>query len=172
MIDSGRSETKFFQGKGGLTYFTFPDAESSYSNLAMLIEQEKFSDDMDPQEMDENLQLLRGRTLSRLVDEMKSSLLLEFFLPHTFALFHRRGKKNLPSGQRPKFPLDSFLSLLCCSKMISPRVLERRESGNNPSDSVTEQSDDSSVTQDDPFDARFFRCIPPSEVEERKGTIK
>ena len=68
MIDSGRSETKFFQGKGGLTYFTFPDAESSYSNLAMLIEQEKFSDDMDPQEMGENLQLLRGRTLSRLVD--------------------------------------------------------------------------------------------------------
>jgi hypothetical protein len=84
------------------------------------MEQEKFSDDMDPQEMSENLQLLRGRTLSRLVD---SSLLLEFFLPHTFALL---GKKNLPSGQRPKFPLDSFLSLLCCSKMISPRVLERR----------------------------------------------
>ena len=51
---------------------TFPDAESSYSNLAMLIEQEKFSDDMDPQEMDENLQLLRGRTLSRLVDEIFS----------------------------------------------------------------------------------------------------
>nr|YP_009526587.1 ribosomal protein L5 [Ammopiptanthus mongolicus]AXV54346.1 ribosomal protein L5 [Ammopiptanthus mongolicus] len=39
---------------------------------AMLIEQEKFSDDMDPQEMDENLQLLRGRTLSRLVDEIFS----------------------------------------------------------------------------------------------------
>ena len=38
----------------------------------MLIEQEKFSDDMDPQEMDENLQLLRGRTLSRLVDEILS----------------------------------------------------------------------------------------------------
>lgn len=38
----------------------------------MLIEQEKFSDDMDPQEMDENLQLLRGRTLSRLVDEIFS----------------------------------------------------------------------------------------------------
>src|ERR1044072_2947025 len=59
----------------------------------------------------------------------KYYLLKEFFLPHTFALFHRRGKKN---GQRPKFPLDSFLSLLCCSKMISPRVLERRESGKNP----------------------------------------
>lgn len=27
---------------------TFPDTESSYSNLAMLMEQEKFSDDMDP----------------------------------------------------------------------------------------------------------------------------
>ena len=27
---------------------TFPDIESSYSNLAMLMEQEKFSDDMDP----------------------------------------------------------------------------------------------------------------------------
>lgn len=65
---------------------TFPDAESSYSNLAMLIEQEKFSDDMDPQEMDENLQLLRGRTLSRLVDEIFSP-----FRIHTFALFHRRG---------------------------------------------------------------------------------
>ncbi|EEF27041.1 conserved hypothetical protein [Ricinus communis] len=29
--------------QGGL-----PDTESSYSNLAMLMEQEKFSDDMDP----------------------------------------------------------------------------------------------------------------------------
>ena len=35
----------FSPGKGGLT---FPDTESSYSNLAMLMEQEKFSDDMDP----------------------------------------------------------------------------------------------------------------------------
>ncbi|KAG6467650.1 hypothetical protein ZIOFF_074491 (mitochondrion) [Zingiber officinale] len=52
----------FYQGKGGLT-FAFPDAESSYSNDAMLMEQDKFSDDMDPQEMSENLQLLRGRTL-------------------------------------------------------------------------------------------------------------
>lgn len=34
--------------------------------------------------------------------------------------------------------------------MISPRVLERRESGQNFSDSVTEQSDNPSVTQDDP----------------------
>ena len=58
----------------------------------MLIEQEKFSDDMDPQEMDENLQLLRGRTLSRLVDERFSPFFL-FFLPHAFALFHRRGKR-------------------------------------------------------------------------------
>jgi len=98
----------------------------------------------------------------------KSSLPLEFFLPHIFALFHRRGKKNLPSGQRPKFPSDSFLSLLCCSKMISPRVLGRRESGKNLSDSVTEQSDDSSVTQDDPFDASFaVYPLHPSEVEER-----
>ena len=38
----------------------------------MLMEQEKYSDDMDPQEMGENLQLLRGRTLSRLVDEIFS----------------------------------------------------------------------------------------------------
>lgn len=36
------------------------------------MEQEKFSDDIDPQEMSENLQLLRGRTLSRLVDEIFS----------------------------------------------------------------------------------------------------
>lgn len=33
------------------------------------MEQEKYSDDMDP---GENLQLLRGRTLSRLVDEIFS----------------------------------------------------------------------------------------------------
>lgn len=120
--------------------------------------------------LDENLQLLRGRTLSRLVDEIFSPL--ELFLPHTFALFHRRGNKNIPSGQRPKFPLDSFLSLLCCSKM---RVLGRRESGKNPSDSVTEQSSDSSVTQDDPTPSTLasFAVYPlhPSEVEERKGTI-
>lgn len=45
----------------------------------MLIEQEKFSDDMDPQEMDENLQLLRGRTLSRLVDERLSPYLKNYF---------------------------------------------------------------------------------------------
>ena len=52
--------------------------------------------------------------------------------------------------------------------MISPRVLERRESGKNLSDSVTEQSDDSSVTQDDPFDASFaVYPLHPSEVEER-----
>lgn len=52
--------------------------------------------------------------------------------------------------------------------MISPRVLGRRESGKNLSDSVTEQSDDSSVTQDDPFDASFaVYPLHPSEVEER-----
>lgn len=51
--------------------------------------------------------------------------------------------------------------------MISPRVLERRESGKNLSDSVTEQSDDSSVIQDDPFDASFaVYPLYPSEVEE------
>ncbi|KAK8491875.1 hypothetical protein V6N11_013999 [Hibiscus sabdariffa] len=33
------------------------------TELPMLMEQDKFSDDMDPQEMSENLQLLRGRTL-------------------------------------------------------------------------------------------------------------
>lgn len=56
--------------------------------------------------------------------------------------------------------------------MISPRVLERRESGKNPSDSVTEQSDDSSVTQDDPLLASFaVYPLHPSEVEERKATL-
>jgi len=56
--------------------------------------------------------------------------------------------------------------------MISPRVLERRESGKNLSDSVTEQSDDSSVTQDDSFDASFaVYPLHPSEVEERVLTI-
>ena len=113
-------------------------------------------------------QLLTYYIFEYLSSSILSSLLLEFFLPHIFALFHRRGKKNLPSGQRPKFPSDSFLSLLCCSKMISPRVLGRRESGKNLSDSVTEQSDDSSVTQDDPFDASFaVYPLHPSEVEER-----
>jgi hypothetical protein len=50
--------------------------------------------------------------------------------------------------------------------MISPGVLEKRESGKNLSDSVTEQSDDSSVTQDDSF-RRFFRS--PSFGGGRKG---
>ncbi|KAK8694773.1 hypothetical protein V6N13_072318 [Hibiscus sabdariffa] len=52
--------------------------------------------------------------------------------------------------------------------MISPRVLEleRRESGKNLSSSVTEQSDDSSVTQDDPFDASF---AAPSFENKRKA---
>ena len=36
------------------------------------MEQEKFSDDMDRQEMRENLTLLRGRILPRLVDEIFS----------------------------------------------------------------------------------------------------
>ncbi|MCD9638755.1 hypothetical protein HAX54_022905 [Datura stramonium] len=137
----------------------------------MLMEEEKFEDEMDPQEMSENPQLLRGRTLSRLVDEIFSPF--RILSPHTFfALFHRGGKNNLPSGQRPKFPLDSFLSLLCCSKMISPRVLERRESGKNLSYSVTEKSDDSSVTQGDPTLRRFFRCIPPPSFGGgRKGTL-
>jgi hypothetical protein len=40
------------------------------------MEQEKFSETMDPQEMSENLQLLRGRTLSRLVDEIFSPFLI------------------------------------------------------------------------------------------------
>ena len=77
-----------------------------------------------------------------------------YFSYFSWSLIYR-GKKNLPSGLRPKFPLDSFLSLLCCSKMINLRVLGRRESGKNLSDLVTEQSDDSSVTHDEPFDASF-----------------
>ncbi|GMH20805.1 hypothetical protein Nepgr_022647 [Nepenthes gracilis] len=134
----------------------------------MLMEQEKFSDDMDPQEMSENLQLLRGRTLYRLVDEIFSPFRI-LSLTHLCPLSLKRKEESyLESGQRPKFPLDSFLSLLCCSKMISPGVLERRESGKNLSDSVTEQSDDSSVTQDDSFDASFaVYSLHPSEVEER-----
>ncbi|KAK4839949.1 hypothetical protein QYF36_026150 [Acer negundo] len=52
--------------------------------------------------------------------------------------------------------------------MISPRVLERRESGKTLSDSVTERSDDSSVTQDDPFGASFaVYPLHPSKVKER-----
>ncbi|KAH0765311.1 hypothetical protein KY290_001268 [Solanum tuberosum] len=43
--------------------------------------------------------------------------------------------------------------------MISPRVLERRESGKNLSYSVTEKSDDSSVTQGDPTPSTLsFAC--------------
>lgn len=46
---------------------------------------------------------------------------------------------------------------------------ERRESGKNLSDSVTEQSDDSSATQDEPFDAYFaVYALHPSEVEKRE----
>jgi hypothetical protein len=68
---------------------TFPDAESSYSNLAMLMEQEKFSDDMDPQ-------LLSGRTLSRLVDEIFSPF-------RNFSPTPSGGKKNLPSDRDLNF---------------------------------------------------------------------
>ncbi|KAK6925288.1 Cytochrome b/b6, N-terminal [Dillenia turbinata] len=117
-----------------------------------------------PKEMSENLQLLRGRILFRLVDEIFSPF--RILSPTHLCPISPKRKESLPSGQRPKFPLDSFLSLLCCSKMT--RVLERRESGKNLSDSVTEQSDDSSVTQDDPFDASF--AVYPlhlSEMEER-----
>ncbi|KAI5445781.1 hypothetical protein KIW84_013858 [Lathyrus oleraceus] len=53
------------------------------------------------------------------------------------------------------------------------QVLGRRESGKNPSDLVTEQSSDSSVTQDDPTPSTLasFAVYPlhPSEVEERKA---
>ncbi|KAI5445493.1 hypothetical protein KIW84_013647 [Lathyrus oleraceus] len=49
----------------------------------------------------------------------------------------------------------------------------RRESGKNPSNSVTEKSSDSSVTQDDPTPSTLasFAVYPlhPSEVEERKA---
>ena len=135
----------------------------------MLMEQEKFSDDMDPRVRTPNclgVALCPARWT-------KYYLLLEFFLPHTFALFHRGGKNNLPSGQRPKIPLDSFLNLLCCSKMISPRVLERRESGKNLSDSVTEQSDDSSVTQDDPTPSTLLSLYTPSILRRwKKGYSK
>lgn len=57
--------------------------------------------------------------------------------------------------------------------MISPRVLERRESGKNLSSSVTEQSDDSSVTQDEPFDASFavYPLHPSKKKRKGKGTI-
>nr|YP_009382568.1 hypothetical protein AEK19_MT2138 [Utricularia reniformis]ART32288.1 hypothetical protein AEK19_MT2138 [Utricularia reniformis] len=48
-----------------------------------------------------------------------------------------------------------------------PRVLEKRESGQNLSDSVTEQSDDSSVTQDDPTPSTLLSLYPPSGVEKR-----
>ena len=46
--------------------------------------------------------------------------------------------------------------------MISPRVLERRESGKNLSYSVTEKSDDSSVTQGDPTPSTLFSLYTPS----------
>jgi hypothetical protein len=46
--------------------------------------------------------------------------------------------------------------------MISPRGLERRESGKNLSDSVTEKSDDSSVTQGDPTPSTLFSLYTPS----------
>lgn len=60
----------------------------------MLMKEEKFEDDMDPQEISENPQLLRGRTLSRLVDEIFSPFLILSPTHLFFALFHRRGKKE------------------------------------------------------------------------------
>ena len=57
----------------------------------MLMEQEKFSDEMDP--LSENPQLLRGRTLSRLVDEIFSPFIILSPTHTFFALFHRGGKK-------------------------------------------------------------------------------
>jgi hypothetical protein len=59
------------------------------------MEQEKFSDEMDP--LSENPQLLRGRTLSRLVDERFSPFIILSPTHTFFALFHRGGKK---SGKR------------------------------------------------------------------------
>jgi hypothetical protein len=57
--------------------------------------------------------------------------------------------------------------------MISPRVLERRESGKNLSDSVTEQSDDSSVTQDDPTPSTLLSLYTPSILRRwKKGYSK
>jgi len=44
---------------------------------------------------------------------------------------------------------------------------KKREIGKNLSDSVTEQSDDSSVTQDDPTPSTLLSLYTPSEVEER-----
>ncbi|KAK4438143.1 40S ribosomal protein S23-1 [Sesamum alatum] len=44
---------------------------------------------------------------------------------------------------------------------------KKRESAKNLSDSVTEQSDDSSVTQDDPTPSTLLSLYTPSEVEER-----
>lgn len=46
------------------------------------------------------------------------------------------------------------------------------ERGKNLSDSVTEQSDDSSVTRDDSFDAFFaVYALHPSDVEERAHPV-
>ena len=52
--------------------------------------------------------------------------------------------------------------------MINLRVLGITESSKNLSNSVTEQSDDFSVTQDDPFDASYtIYPLHPLEVEEK-----
>lgn len=64
----------------------------------MLMEHEKFSDDMDPQEMSENFQLLRGRTLFCPAWWTKSSLLFEFFLPHTFDPLSPKRKEESSKG--------------------------------------------------------------------------
>lgn len=96
LFDWFRAQRSQIQSRqGGLT---FPDAESSYSNLAMLMEHEKFSDDMDPQEMSENFQLLRGRTLFCPAWWTKSSLLFELFLPHTFAPLSPKRKEESSKG--------------------------------------------------------------------------
>jgi hypothetical protein len=69
-------------------------------------------------------------------------------------LIHQRENKNLL--KRPKSQLDSFLSMLCSRKMISPTGLERRESGQNLSNLVTEHLDAFAVT----YDLRRFFCTP------------
>jgi len=116
--------------------------------------------------MSENRRLLRGRILSRLVDERFSP----FLILSPTRLCPLEPKRKLPSGQRPQFPLSRFLNFFCSSKMISPLLaLERMESGQNLSDSVAEQSSDFSVTQ---LLRCFFRRIPPpSSSSGRKATI-
>jgi hypothetical protein len=57
--------------------------------------------------------------------------------------------------------------------MISPRVLEGRKSGKSLSDSVTEQSDDSSVIQDNPTPSMLLSLYIPSILRRwKKGYSK